>query len=105
MRLFERNPARHAQFNLGSQPSPAKKPKPGTDTFGTLAHSLEPPVTITPPLKFLRINPTPIITHSDAQFGSPKLDLRLDISCMGMAVGIYNRFTANTVNFIARAGS
>src|SRR4029077_17571356 len=64
--VLESNPARHTQLDLGSEWCSAPNPKPGADTIGLLAHSLEAPVSIPSPLESVRIDPTPVIAHGDA---------------------------------------
>lgn len=48
-RLLKSNPARHAQFDLSAECNLTRKAKLRTDSFGPLAHPLQPPVSISFP--------------------------------------------------------
>src|SRR2546427_2207865 len=90
--------ALHAHFDFGSQLDPSEDAKPPANPIGSIAHSLETPTFILPPLQLLRIDAASVVADGDAQLSWPELDQYLNGLRPGMAVGGDNSFAAHAIH-------
>jgi hypothetical protein len=96
------NMAGHGKLYFRSNGGAAKHLQPSPDSFRSLAHSREAPVTLAPSEDYVRLNAAAIVAHQHAKLAGRVLQFDLNPFGAGMAECIDNRFPPDPVKFIAQ---
>src|ERR1700761_9542004 len=88
------------QLNLRATTDTAPQPQAGANSFRSLAHSGQPPMSFAARLEHLRVNSTAIVAHQDSEILACVFYFDFHSVRFGMQEGIYDGLEADTVDLV-----
>ena len=100
--LYETKRTRYAQLDFSSGFHATPDAELRADSFSSLSHSLDAPMSYLPPMQLLRIHSAPVITHNNSQPSRSILERNVDVLRAGVAIRVNDGFAADAINILSQ---